>query len=216
MSSEKTWTEIVLMPIVVAAVGVFGTLLVTGQQADNASLARKTELEKTQEIADADRQIKILEIFSEKITSQSEEDRILALKLLTALDGALAGKLAAAVSESSKSDSLVKIAAQVVIEKSKLSGNSFPVILSTKDFEVANKAAKEIENQNLPFKPAIYLAENGYFGLTLGGNLSLAEARKRTKFAKEINISKDAYVRSSMSWGENLFQSDTVNENTGN
>jgi hypothetical protein len=213
MSAEKTWTEIILMPIVIAAVGIYGTWLVTEQQADNASLARKTELEKTQEIADADRQIKILEIFSEKITSKSEEDRILALKLLTALDGALAEKLAVAVSESSSSDSVVKTAAKSIIEKSKLSGNSFPVILSTKDYKVALNTAVKIEEQDLPFKPEIYLAENGYFGVTLGGKLSLAEARKRTNFAIKNKIANDAYVRSSMSWGENLFQPETASGN---
>ncbi len=206
MSTEKTWVEIVLMPMVVAVVGIVGTLLVTAQQAKNAELARKTELEKTQEIADADRQIKILEIFADKITSKSDSDKLLALEILTAIDGSLAEKLASAVKESTLKDSAVTTAAKGIIEKSKLSGNSFPVIQSTKDFSVAVNAAKKIQAQKLKFSPEIYLAENGYYALTLGGYLSLAEARARTRFAIDNNIASDAYVRNTVSWGENLFQ----------
>jgi hypothetical protein len=50
-------------------------------------------------LADADRQVKILEIFAEKVASQDPQERILALRLLDALDPFLAEKLATAVLE---------------------------------------------------------------------------------------------------------------------
>ncbi|CAN2049565.1 hypothetical protein GMMP13_810063 [Candidatus Magnetomoraceae bacterium gMMP-13] len=96
MSERKNWVEIVLMPIVVAVVGVVGTLLITQQQNKTAALMRKTELEKTQEIAAADRQIKILELFADKILDPDQNQRLLALRLLTAVDGDLAKNLATA------------------------------------------------------------------------------------------------------------------------
>ncbi len=97
MAEKKSFMEIVLMPLVVAAVGVMGTYFLTQQQQSNA-LAK----------ADADRQVKILEIFAEKITSPDERERILGLRLLEAVDPDLAAKLAHAVAEGEKEDSKVQ------------------------------------------------------------------------------------------------------------
>jgi|OpeIllAssembly_1097287.scaffolds.fasta_scaffold244209_1 membrane-associated protease RseP (regulator of RpoE activity) len=106
MANGKNWIEIILMPIVIALVGIIGTYLITGQQEKNAK-----------EKAATDRQIKILEIFSEKITSKDETQRLLALRLLTAVDAEFAAKLATAVSEVEPKQSAVgKVATQVAEE----------------------------------------------------------------------------------------------------
>ncbi|MBU3949435.1 MAG: hypothetical protein KJ826_14600 [Proteobacteria bacterium] len=88
MAEKKNWTEIFLIPLVLAVVGILGTHFITQQQERNA-----------QAKADSDRQVKILEIFAEKVTSSDEQQRLLALKLLRAVDDDLAAKLASAVAE---------------------------------------------------------------------------------------------------------------------
>lgn len=52
MAEKKNWTEIFLIPLVLAVVGILGTHFITQQQERNA-----------QAKADSDRQVKILEIF---------------------------------------------------------------------------------------------------------------------------------------------------------
>ena len=106
MADKKNWIEIILMPIVVAGVGILGTYFITHQQERNA-----------QAKADSDRQVKILEIFAEKVTSPDEGQRLLALKLLRAVDDDLAAKLASAVAETEPEHSPVKeVATEVAIE----------------------------------------------------------------------------------------------------
>jgi hypothetical protein len=103
MPQGKSWIEVFLMPVVVAVVGLLGTYFITEQQGRDASTK-----------ADADRQIKVLEIFSEKITSEKETQRILALRLLKAVDPDLAEKLASAVSETEPKESKVRQVANEV------------------------------------------------------------------------------------------------------
>ena len=99
MSDKKSWTEVIMMPLVVAIVGIVGTLTVTNQQARNAQILAETQRANAIQQAEADRQIKILEIFAEKITSQEESQRLLGLRLLGAIDSVLAERLASAVAE---------------------------------------------------------------------------------------------------------------------
>ena len=58
MAEKKSILEVVLMPSAIAIVGVLSTLVVTCQQQKSAET-----------LAAADRQVKILEIFADKITS---------------------------------------------------------------------------------------------------------------------------------------------------
>jgi len=106
MANKKNLVEIMLMPIVVALVGIVGTCVVTHQQELNA-----------QAKAYADRQIKLLEILGEKITSKDESERILALSLLSTIDGDLAAKLAKAVAETEPEASNVRKVADKVVEE---------------------------------------------------------------------------------------------------
>jgi len=108
MTDKKNLIEIFFMPIVVAAVGILGTYLITQQQESNA-LA----------MADSDRQVKILEIFAEKITSDDSKQRLLAIKLLRVLDDELAEKLALAVAEAEPDKSVLKEAATKVADVAK-------------------------------------------------------------------------------------------------
>src|SRR6266581_6892127 len=104
MSKSKRWIEIVLMPLVVAGVGAFGTFVITSQQQKSAEIR-----------ADADLQIKLLEIFSTKIASSDERERILGLHILSALvDNALVEKLAKAVSTTEQEPGPVRKVAEEV------------------------------------------------------------------------------------------------------
>jgi hypothetical protein len=108
MAENKNWIEIFLMPLVIAGVGILGTYLITQQQELNA-IAK----------ADSDRQIKILEIFAEKITNDDIKQRLLAIKLLRALDDDLAEKLASAVAEAEPDKSKIKKVATKVADVAK-------------------------------------------------------------------------------------------------
>ena len=111
------------MPVVIAVVGILGTYLVTTQQ-DKAAAIRAATDRKAAEIraatdrkaaeiraatdrkaaeikARTERQIKIIEIFMEKITSTDEDERLFALNLTRTLDIDLSIKLLTAVIESS-------------------------------------------------------------------------------------------------------------------
>ena len=62
MAEKKNWIEIVLMPVVITLVGIVGTFLITSQHEKNSQQARLAQLESARELAEADRQIKIIEI----------------------------------------------------------------------------------------------------------------------------------------------------------
>jgi len=117
MADQKSWTEVFLMPVVVALVGFGGTYFITREQESSARIAGEAQIKSAKEQAAAERQIKLLDIFSEKITSSDTNQRILALKLLRTIEPDLAAKLALAVSEAEAPRSEVKqVAQQVAIE----------------------------------------------------------------------------------------------------
>jgi hypothetical protein len=99
----KSWAEIFWIPFVLAVVGILGTFFITKQQEISAQVK-----------ADSDRQVKILEIFSEKITSPDENQRVLAVKLLRVIDDDLATKIAEAVAEVESPETKVSQAAAEV------------------------------------------------------------------------------------------------------
>lgn len=124
--AEKSAVEIVLMPIVVAVVGFFGTYFITREQELSAQAARQAQIESARELAEADRHVKILDIFAEKITSPDETQKVLALKMLRAVEPELAEKLASAVSEVALPQSVVKKAAQQVVQESRARAEALP------------------------------------------------------------------------------------------
>jgi len=90
------------MPLVVALVGIMGTYLVTNQQQKSAEIR-----------AAADRQIKIIEVFADKITSDNEKERLLAIRLTRTLDIDLAAKIMTFVVDSGEEKS---VAVRKVVE----------------------------------------------------------------------------------------------------
>ncbi len=134
MPEKKSWIEIILMPVVVACVGSLGTYLITQQQEANA-VAK----------AASDRQIKILEIFAEKITDEDMNQRILGINLLRALDADLAEKLALAVADAEPDKSELKIAATRIADEAKASIERIPRIYLHVDGSPEKTAATEVE-----------------------------------------------------------------------
>ena len=129
MADKKSWVEITLMPLVVAVVGVVGTLIVTHQQEINAQVK-----------ADSDRQVKVLEIFADKISSPKERERKLALRMLEAIDGELAAKLAAAVADTETNVAVRGIAQDVEIEATARATHTPRVYLHIEDERHLNTA----------------------------------------------------------------------------
>src|SRR5712691_1282655 len=116
MPAGKDWTQVVLMPLVVAIVGVIGTWFVTAQQ-ESSEKAR----------ASAEREVKLLEIFANKVTSQKPEEKILALRLLRSMEPALAEKLGEAVFESAPEGNVREVA-RAVIQEATAKAQLFPRI----------------------------------------------------------------------------------------
>jgi hypothetical protein len=138
MADKKNWVEIILMPLVVAGVGVLGTHFITQQQERNSRAA-----------ADSDRQVKILEIFAEKVTSPDEKQRLLALRLLRAVDDGLAAKLASAVAEAEPEQSpLRQVATEVATEaraRIELRPRIYIHVTGDKEREAARRIAQLLE-----------------------------------------------------------------------
>ena len=149
MAERKSWIEIVPMPLVVALVGIAGTYFITTQQERNAQAMREVQLASTRELADADRQVKILEIFAEKVTSPDENQRILALRLLSALDDELAKKLARAVSRGEPEESRVRMVANQVAEEASVRSRRTvrPTVYIHIRSEEARKSARTVAEQ---------------------------------------------------------------------
>lgn len=134
MEEKKSWIEIFLMPLVIAGVGILGTYLITQQQADVAEANAISE-----------RQVKILEIFAEKITNEDEKQRLLAIKLLRVLDDDLAEKLASAVAETEPEESEIKKVATKVADVAKARIELRPRIYMHVQGSTEKEAARAVE-----------------------------------------------------------------------
>jgi hypothetical protein len=85
-------------------------------------------------------------------------------------------------------------------------GDAFPVVASPKDLNSAIDLARKIRAVVKEYPVEVYLAENDYYAVTLGGYLLPEDALKRVKFARDRKIAADAYVWQSNQWGDNLFK----------
>jgi hypothetical protein len=144
MPERKTWTEVVLMPIVIALVGIGGTYFITAQQSKNSEVASATQMDSARELADADRQVKVLDIFSEKITSQDAKTRIIALGMLRVLEPEMAEKLASVVAEQEPETSPVRRAADEAVREATSRAAGAPRIFIHIRSESVRPAAKRI------------------------------------------------------------------------
>jgi len=121
---------------------------------------------------------------------------------LTAVDAELARQLTASIEANPKFSLNIKKEAQAVAAKVPR-GYAFAVVGSFRTFQEAERFAERIQ-KSVPYPPEIYLAENDYYAVSLGGYLERQEAAQRVRFAKEKGIAGDAYVWSSTIWGDNL------------
>jgi hypothetical protein len=149
MSDSKGIAEVIVMPLVVAVVGIAGTYFITRQQEESARTLSQAQLVSTRELAAADHQIKILEIFSAKVMSSNQEERLFALRLLKAMDPDLAEKLATAVREGEPPNSVVgKVAeevAQDAASRASLSPRIYIHIRSEADRRAAQWLAEQLK-----------------------------------------------------------------------
>ena len=93
MAERKSLLEVVLMPLVLTVVGTVGTYLITEQRQQAAEVQARLDRERADIAALASRQLKILEIFADKIVSEDPAEQTLAIYSTLALDHDLAAKL---------------------------------------------------------------------------------------------------------------------------
>jgi len=93
--------------------------------------------------------VKILEIFAEKVASQDQQERILALRLLDALEPALAEKLASAVVAAEPQESEVRKVADEVAQEANAKARFLPRVYihirSDEDREWARAVAERLK-----------------------------------------------------------------------
>lgn len=200
---QKSWIGKILVPLVVALISSMSTYFITQQQVQSAEKINEAQIFSTSEIADSDRQIKLLGIFSKHIISGNKKEQQIALEVLEAMDdGDLTKKLATIVTESEPNDTKIKEFAQGVAETSLKKGYWFAVIGSHRKIKDAKDMAEKLPKSN-KYTPEIYRSWNFYYAVTLGGYLSRSEADKRVNYAKE-NIAADAYLHKTRIWGKKL------------
>lgn len=206
MAKVRSTLEVFLMPVVVVLVGTMGTLVISSRQQESSERLGQTQLQAAREMAAADRQVQVLNLFAEKLASDDEGDKVVALCLLKAVDSELAQKLAAAVYEGEPSSSEVKRAAEDAIQEAASRGNSFAIVGSFRSFQAAEAMALQLSEKHMELKPSVYLSANGYYAVTLGGYLTLREALRRRDYARQTHIADDAYVKTSRTMGDNLMR----------
>lgn len=133
MSDEKitkNWTEIILMPLVIAIVGIIGAYFAAKIQNDHARKMNDAQIQSSQNIAEAqtksamekalmDRRVKILELFFDKMAAGSKQEKERALLLLKAVDPELASILSEAIAKDTN-DFEIRSAAEKVTLDSKI------------------------------------------------------------------------------------------------
>ena len=211
-SPLEKWLQVALMPLVVATIGIWGTITVSNNQIANAKTAAEASIRSAEKLAQAniesdrrkaktEEQLKVLEIFSKQIGSSDPRQRELAVSLLRGLseDADLAQILAQASANDPARN--VKAAANVILDQSR---NNFVVIASVRNRNIADDFANKVRTK-LGLIPEIYVSTNGYFAVTAGGYLSFDEARKRLVKAKAGGFT-DAYVYNTQQWGDDLLR----------
>ena len=201
----KNWWEVILLPVVVALVGSGATYFITKAQIESSERLATAERDSSEKKARLERQLKLLEMFNAKIVSPTTRDRQIAVRLLHMMDPELATKLAEAIAANEEETPTVRESARIVVKESQR-GYAFPVVRSLKDLTTALDWSRRLRDSFPDYPIEVYLAENDYYAVTLGGYLDRDEAAKRVKVAREKNIAADAYVWQSTVWGENLFK----------
>lgn len=206
MKKNRGFWEIVLLPIVIALVGVIGTYLITNQQIKSSRLLSQTQLESAEKLNRSSQQIKIIEIFSEKITSNDIREREIAIRILSALDLDPANKLIRAIAQTESEDTIVRSIARSIIRQEQAQESCFPVVGSYISLTEAFSFVKKLESKKIPYQIEIYDGTNGYYAVCLGGKLTEQEAQLRVEYAKTKGIANDAYLYKTNEWLVNLYK----------
>ncbi len=200
---RKRWVEIVLMPLVIAVTGTMGTWIITRYQTQNSAAVARAQLASAERLARAELQLKALDVYSDKIASRDVAVRTQAVQLLSLVEPELATHLASMLAASRDQPRAVRDAARTAVAEL-LSGYSFPVIGSWGTLSAARTHARQLASKG-PYEVEVYLAESGFYAVTIGGYLSYSEAAKRVAFAKGVSLAADAYVATGRAWGNNLL-----------
>ena len=83
---NKSKLEIVLMPIVIALIGVIATASISIVQLSSAEKQAEATRASAERMALAEQQLKILDLIKDKIFSNSEKDKKLAVQLVNGRD----------------------------------------------------------------------------------------------------------------------------------
>jgi hypothetical protein len=138
------------------------------------------------------------------ITDSDPKMREKGVKILSIIDPDLAMQLKKNLLEN-ETDKNVRTAAEKVNI-----GGWFPVVASIYDSNEARLRAEHINSSAIIYPAEVYKGFDDQgkivYPVTLGGYLSLEEAKSRVLYAKEQNIAKDAYIRNKSTWGQNLLE----------
>lgn len=196
---DRSMLEIILMPLVIALVGLLGTMMVTNQQNKSAEIQMQASIVSTEKTVKSDQKIKILQIFSEKILSENIEDREFAIKLLGVLDNDLADKIASVITQSETIDTTTRKIAEEF--KKTLKGN-YIVIGSYYKLIDAQHFASELERNNFIYPLKIYKNETGMYAVCIRGSIPENEIISLWKTIKNLDRFNDVYYVKSRLWDE--------------
>ena len=176
---------------------------------------KRKEFEAAQQQQDREWNLKMAAFVTEHasaIFSTDEEQRarfreIVLVTFPPHITGALFKNLEKTTSDPKAKDTWAKgqeTATQLVVAQT--AGNTFAVVGSYRDLAEAKDFANKLRESGMRYPVEIFLAENNYYAVTLGGYLTYQEATNRVDFAKRTALAKDAYVWVSQVWGENLLK----------
>ena len=161
MADTKKWFEVLLTPLAVALVGVVGTCSITTYQARHSEKMIETHINSAEKLAAAqirsaelrakgDQGIKALEIFSQKIFSEAEEDQVFAVKLLRAVAPEIGGTIASAIADLKEGNIAVqKEAIRVAMEATQAEINDLiSRLASSERRKASNQLIRIYENGN--------------------------------------------------------------------
>ncbi len=116
-SEKKSILEIVLMPLVIALVGVMSTWAITLVQQENSERQIIAQLESAEKIAEGNLKVKALEIFKENIFDEDAQKRKIAISMLSSLDPELGLSISTAIAENEEEQAEIRALAGKAAEE---------------------------------------------------------------------------------------------------
>ena len=161
---SKSILEIVLMPLVIAAVGAIGTMYITQAQLNSTERIAVMQRAQAMEQSDSSRQLKLIEIFGDKITSSNIEDKKLAIGLLRLIDPTLGENLTKLVLEEQKAAPEIREFARDELQRRiQLSADASPPTVASGDTTIISVMVRDASGAPLPGANVIISAGGGKF-----------------------------------------------------